>query len=195
MRGYNAAVRRLRRILLNAATVASLAIGVSMLFFWSRSDRLVQRCWWSNTRTAFGFDVSRGLVRIHAGRSPRGAFVPSEIRTYGRPWTLDWRYLPNRAATYVVYASAGDFAVWKETAPFGAVDRYLLVPCWGFCVVALLLPTLRAATAVARWGRAARAARRRTAGRCPSCGYNLRATPDRCPECGAVQRISLRISN
>jgi hypothetical protein len=54
-------------------------------------------------------------------------------------------------------------------------------PCWAVVLSTLLLP--------ARWLQLRWIARRkRIAGMCMNCGYDLRATPERCPECGSVQQ-------
>ena len=60
-----------------------------------------------------------------------------------------------------------------------AIPSYMLlaIPYW---FVALLAAAL-ASWLLRRWRTAVR--RRRT-NACPTCGYDLRATPDRCPECG-----------
>ena len=53
------------------------------------------------------------------------------------------------------------------------------VSLWPVAVLAAVPPSL---WIIRRRGSAA--ARRRAAGLCPACGYDLRATPGRCPECG-----------
>jgi hypothetical protein len=55
--------------------------------------------------------------------------------------------------------------------------RLLRVPYWALLAIGLLPLALMSARAARRW-------RRRRAGRCPTCGYDLRATPGICPECG-----------
>src|SRR5689334_12675489 len=54
---------------------------------------------------------------------------------------------------------------------------YIITPLWFLSTLFAILPV--------RWfwlHRQSRASK----GRCPTCGYDLRATPERCPECGAI---------
>jgi hypothetical protein len=52
---------------------------------------------------------------------------------------------------------------------------------WLLMLLSLILPTV--------WlRRHLRQRHRRTAGLCPACGYDLRATPGHCPECGLVTK-------
>jgi hypothetical protein len=104
------------------------------------------------------------------------------------PWSAVSRYLPTH------YSETASFDTTDRTKPFGWGDsqmsgslalltgirwklRIIWFPSWaGVPPLALLtwLP-LRA------WRKRRRAGRE---GLCPSCGYDLRASPDRCPECG-----------
>jgi len=61
--------------------------------------------------------------------------------------------------------------------PFLVTNRVVIVPWYAVILATAALPLLRLRRV---WIRRRGAA----AGRCVSCGYDLRATPDRCPECG-----------
>ena len=84
-----------------------------------------------------------------------------------------------------------------RTLPAGYAGRSSAMRCWSVTVPYGLIAITAAAFALthlsldARRGR--RRARRIRARLCPSCGYDLRATPDRCPECGAAAGAEARI--
>jgi len=63
--------------------------------------------------------------------------------------------------------------------------RFVAIPDWTLVLASAILP-------VVWFCRNMRRRSRSRAGLCPSCGYDLRATPNRCPECGTV---SARISS
>jgi hypothetical protein len=96
-------------------------------------------------------------------------------------------------AVCVLWAAFGDAkASWAlarinhpETTVAGVYLRLLvaIVPYWLLVLPTVPLPLLWAAS---RTLNALDDRRVRRLGRCPVCGYDLRASPGRCPECGAV---------
>jgi hypothetical protein len=76
----------------------------------------------------------------------------------------------------------GGFA-WDErrNTRRGTLHARAVVPCWCIAAASAVLPLGRAAAR-----QRSRRHNRRIRGRCPACGYDLRASPDRCSECGAA---------
>ena len=60
------------------------------------------------------------------------------------------------------------------------------LPAWPLAVLFSILPVL--------WLRKA-LTKKTPVGHCPSCGYDLRATPGRCPECGKIPHRSVQTSS
>jgi hypothetical protein len=81
------------------------------------------------------------------------------------------------------------FAVQPPTTVHAGVQftRWLVAaPYWSVAALLAIGPIVKLlGSAMLR-----RARRRRHAGLCPACGYDLRATPDLCPECGAVPPVA-----
>jgi predicted RNA-binding Zn-ribbon protein involved in translation (DUF1610 family) len=65
----------------------------------------------------------------------------------------------------------------------GTLHAHAVVPFWALVAVTGAIPLARATL---RFRARARTRQRQDIGLCPTCGYDLRATPNRCPECGAA---------
>ena len=125
---------------------------------------------------AYGiFGVTHEWDRDHPDRSPgaRSARSDELLRLIQSVYQAD----ANLAAARARARAIAGVPATARPVPYA-------VPGVGFGVVPLVWLGARAAA-----GRRHR--RRMATGRCPACGYDLRATPGRCPECGAgVTRTS-----
>jgi hypothetical protein len=198
-------MKRLGRYVIKTLAVLSLVLCLGAAALWVRSySRADDVSWVGRLKKA---DLNSEGGSIHAsletyppsyppGRydlesgewrpDPKGWHAEWGLPSLGRDWRWDftellsepffrgtgwhWRHLGFGIAIF----RATDARVQRPN-----LIRTLVVPHWFLCVLFALTP-------LARLRAFHRARSRRRQGRCPACGYDLRATPGRCPECGAI---------
>jgi hypothetical protein len=156
-------VKRLRRSLFNTAAALSLALCVAACVLWVRS-------YW---RYDSGIDGRVALA------SHRGHFF--WLRSFSTSDARDYYAGPVGEADQTRDIIRKN-AKWRLLGfSYTAVPDVgvLVTPSWFVAGLLAIVPAV--------WLRRRRGVRRRCRlGLCPTCGYDLRATPDRCPECGTL---------
>jgi len=183
-------VKRLLRILLNLSILLSLLLMIASALLWLRS---YQTCdWLTYCRTHYGpygnpipqsamLRSSYGHIVIAVGLeswyaiNPVSLSVPEGFNWFRRPTYGRWEEWNN----HVVWRRFGfQYINSRKNWPVGPVAvRGVQFPYWSATVAFALAPLLR-------FSKYLRHRNRRTSNACPTCGYDMRATPERCPECG-----------
>jgi hypothetical protein len=176
-------IRHLARLVVRASLAAAIFFAAALA-----------TSWW----LGISVSVNTPWMRFAARTMPfyleidelHGSVNALAVAPHGQHWRVvsAWRWgglfqyafsfrrmmLPQIERSQSVMASPVGRVHDSLTASFNTID----VPLW-MLVLASAMP------AVLAW-RARIRARDRT-GLCPTCGYDLRATPKRCPECGTVR--------
>jgi hypothetical protein len=173
-------MKRLRRIIFNGLTVLSLLLCVATVVLWVRSRStadVLSRCHSGNE-----YVLRSGFGSVSVGRfSFRGNYKLGDS-----PLRLGHADLTN-PVTREAYASMDrmwGFKYERQVEPgLGMVGYRSRMPDWFLIAIFAAMPALCAISLY-------RARRRNHVGLCPSCNYDLRATPERCPECGTAMRLA-----
>ena len=169
-------VKRSLRILFNIVTAVSLLLCIATAVLWVRSYVIGDEwVWYDRTCSECPFDVRTGDGRWQYTwadvRSFIGELAPAGHATHREPGKWMMIAAPSGSPHYAI--------------PGLRFDRYS--PLYWCLQGSFAIPFIVTAAIPLLWLARARLRRKlKEAGCCPTCGYDLRATPDRCPECGTI---------
>lgn len=154
------------RRLFNLTSALSLILCLATVALWVRSY------WISDV---YGFSASG------AAATDRGCLIVSRVRPDSN-FNVELRY--HREAPSDPEGPWNPRRVARKTWNLIVVHgeefpglHMVVTELWAPVVVASVLPALWIFITIGRWSRM-------RSGKCPRCGYDLRATRERCPECG-----------
>jgi hypothetical protein len=168
----------------------SAVLCLAILSGWVRSYFVSDQIEWSFPTEPFIHGDSRRSTTSVGLTSTRGKLVYYYLRQLVIPARAEmefghhadrpagevdgYRWPKERMSTHLTLLGTD----YRRGAGPSFIIRFLTVPYPIIFALTLLPPAL--------WFRRRRLTlRRANASLCPTCGYDLRATPDRCPECGA----------
>jgi len=167
----------------NLLTALSLVLLVATAVMWVRSYWISDSWEWvSHYRTRFiAISGGRVLLQVNHGASAAQEFMAVDHYSYvkqanetagvGRPWRYGGFWIENLS-----FAPSAARSAWLPYTDY-------VVPLYAVVLVSLILPGMAVR-------RVLRERKRKRVGLCPTCGYDLRASPQRCPECGAIASAS-----
>jgi len=178
-------MHRLLRILSFAAITFSLLLFALSITLLIRGRYVTDYIGWSGKNSCIGVLTGDGRARFQliedATYSTGWEFKFSDRlreRPYGSTWDSDTttaRFFGGHWGVAYSVGRTGPGPFRNGNRPW----RQLYLPHWLMTLVTALPVAFTLVMFIRR-------KHRRRPGHCPTCGYDLRATPDRCPECGAI---------